>query len=242
MSKKYVPSEPEIQEICKLIENAAGKFNRRDIFHDVVELMACTISMVSDTYDKEQRMETYNTIIEKHGEGKSNSTNYMGRIEVKLMETFEKRRKDKDIMDILGPMYSAMDIDSHLGQFFTPDVVGAAMAKMTLGGGQAAEEIKEKGHIMLNEPTCGAGGLILAAAQVFNEEGLDYKKHLVVQATDIDSFCAMMCYVQCSAYHIPAIVACADALRDPNVTKPREIWTTPAFFQMGWPKKLGMVA
>ena len=78
MAKKatYIPQEPELQYICKLIEESAGKYNRRDIFRDVLELMACTISITSDNHCRDERAARYKELIEKHGEDKPGSAHY----------------------------------------------------------------------------------------------------------------------------------------------------------------------
>ncbi len=234
----YKPSDPELQEICKLIEDASGRFSKREIFSDLIELMACTIAKESDSYRNKEREKIYQQIIKKHGEDASDSTHYMGRIQFHIMNTILKARESKDIMDVFGPLYSAMNMDGHLGQFFTPWHISHAMARMLF----SKEEFEQRGYQTLCEPTCGAGGMILAAAQVLNEFGHDYKEKLIVQASDIDNNCAMMCYIQCSLYQIPAVVLCMNALEDPNGDNARDIWTTPVFFQMGWPKKLGLTA
>jgi type I restriction-modification system DNA methylase subunit len=62
-------------------------------------------------------------------------------------------------------------INGHIGQCFTPYDVSRLMAEITL---QDAEDlIREKGFITLMEPASGAGGVIIAAADVIAKQGFD---------------------------------------------------------------------
>ena len=229
----YKPNDPDLQNICKLIENASGRYSARDIFYDVVELMALTLAMTTDRRNDKSVHKAYQSLIEKHGEDKEDSTHYMGRIQYEIMNLFFKKREAKDIIDIFGPLHSAFNMgDSGLGQFFTPWHISVFMGKCIL----SKEDFAGDKFKTLSEPTCGAGGMILAAAQVVNEYRLDYREKLVAYGSDIDKLCCMMTYVQCSLYQIPAMIEHANAL---SMEPVGSRWFTPAFYQMGWPEKLG---
>ena len=58
----------------------------------------------------------------------------------------------------------------------------------------------------------GAGGLILGAAKVLKEQGINYQKYLLAYAVDISELCVYMTYIQLSLYGIPAIVYCGDSI------------------------------
>src|SRR5690606_785827 len=67
--------------------------------------------------------------------------------------------------DFLGSAFMQLEIGSDWhAQFFTPYEVSRAMVNLTLEG--AKETIDEKGYFTLLEPACGAGGMIIAAAQM----------------------------------------------------------------------------
>lgn len=131
--------------------------------------------------------------------------------------------------DFLGSAFQRNELASHWhGQFFTPWAVAYAMAKMTMHDAKAL--VEEKGYVTLLEPCCGAGVMILAAAQAMKDEGLEPRDTLVVEAVDLDRTAALMAYVQLSAAGLPAIVRVGDSLKNEY----REFWATPEFVGGGW--------
>ena len=60
-----------------------------------------------------------------------------------------------------------------MGQFFTPYDVSRMMAEMTFD--TVDEIIAEQGFVTVQEPACGAGGMIIAAADVIDAQGLRYR-------------------------------------------------------------------
>lgn len=68
----------------------------------------------------------------------------------------------------------------------------------------------------VNEPSCGAGGNIIALAEVMKERGINYQQKLEVVCQDIDTKAVYMTYVQMCLYGIPAIVYQSNTLTDPN--------------------------
>ena len=63
------------------------------------------------------------------------------------------------LQDILGELYMALNLgNERTGQFFTPNSISLLMAKINLAG----QSHEERGFVKLCEPTCGAGGIVLA--------------------------------------------------------------------------------
>jgi hypothetical protein len=107
--------------------------------------------------------------------------------------------------DFLGQVVADLElINGHMGQFFTPYDVSRMIAEMTLQ--DAGEVIREKGFITVAEPASGAGGMIIAAADVIEKQGFDIGQQLYVDATDISPMCFKMTYLQASLRGIPAII------------------------------------
>ena len=107
--------------------------------------------------------------------------------------------------DFLGQVVGDLElINGHMGQFFTPYDVSRMIAEMTLA--DARELIREKGFITVAEPASGAGGMIIAAADVITKQGFDIGHQLYVDATDISPMCFKMTYLQAALRGIPAIV------------------------------------
>ena len=95
-------------------------------------------------------------------------------------------------------------ITGHMGQFFTPYDVSRMIAEMTLD--TVDEIIAEQGFVTVQEPACGAGGMIIAAADVIERKGFDIARQLYVDATDISPTCFKMSYLQASLRGIPAVI------------------------------------
>lgn len=126
--------------------------------------------------------------------------------------------------DFLGQVSSQLEIlDAGHGQFFTPYNLSRMMADISLFGYE--QFVEEKGYITLNEPACGAGGMILACADALQHAGYDPMRHMLVQATDISAMCYHMTYLQFTARGIPALVFRGDTLR---ATIAESAWTIHA--------------
>jgi N-6 DNA Methylase len=107
--------------------------------------------------------------------------------------------------DFLGQVVVELELPSqHMGQFFTPYDVSRMIAELTLD--TVEEVIAEQGFITLQEPACGAGGMIIAAADVIAHKGFDIRQTLYVDAIDIAAPCFKMTYLQASLRGIPATI------------------------------------
>lgn len=113
--------------------------------------------------------------------------------------------------DFLGQVVVDLELSNeHMGQFFTPYDVSRMMAEMILG--DAGEAMKERGFITLHEPASGAGGMIIAAADVLQGQGFDIGRQLYVDATDLSPMCFKMTYLQVSLRGIPATIRRGNSL------------------------------
>ena len=118
------------------------------------------------------------------------------------------------------------------GQFFTPYHLSKLMAESTFDKDKLKAEIAaDSDHVItIAEPTCGAGGLIVAAIDALNEAGVNYSWNAFVDCGDIDPRCVHMTYVTLSLLGVPAVVRLGDAL----MMEYRQTWFTPAYL-MAWP-------
>lgn len=112
--------------------------------------------------------------------------------------------------ELLGQLYPFMVSRSKvksLGIFYTPMTVSKTIAAM-----QGAVE----GDRIL-DPTCGAGGMLVATALDMRERGLDPRKaHF--SAIDIDPIAAALCAVNLASRGLPdVVVECRNALAPPQV-------------------------
>lgn len=118
------------------------------------------------------------------------------------------------------------------GQFFTPYSVSQCMARINFPKDEVSAKLGDDPNRVLTiyEPTCGAGGLIVASIDALNEAGVNYSWNAFVDCGDIDQRCVHMTYVTLSLLGVPAVVRLGDAL----MMKYYEAWFTPAYL-MAWP-------
>ena len=118
------------------------------------------------------------------------------------------------------------------GQFFTPYHVSHLMAECTLERDEVLGRIGKDPDdvITIYEPTCGAGGLIVASIDVLKGYGVNYAWNAFVDCGDIDPRCVHVTYTTLSLLGVPAVVRLGDAL----TMEYREAWFTPAYL-MAWP-------
>jgi hypothetical protein len=113
--------------------------------------------------------------------------------------------------DFLGQVVVELELSNeHMGQFFTPYDVSRMMAEMILA--DASELMKARGFITLMEPASGAGGMIIAAADVIVKQGFDIGRQLYVDATDLSPMCFKMTYLQTALRGIPATIRRGNSL------------------------------
>jgi hypothetical protein len=136
--------------------------------------------------------------------------------------------------DFLGQVFEgALLANERHGQFFTPFSISQLLA------GVALPETLPEGRILkLYEPACGAGGMVIAAALVFQERGLNYQRQLYVEAQDIDATCFNMAYIQLSLLGIPATVILGDTL----ALERRRAWATSMYWIHGFEFRLAAQA
>lgn len=210
------------KDIIKMIESMSGKYAPYDVFSDWIKMYALAISNACQLrHDKlwQEREEQFADVERKYTPEERTKFAQMCAM---LVETTGER-----MGDILGEIYMEAGMGSkYTGQFFTPYHVSLMTAKLTLTDMQP----DEKGYYHLNEPSCGGGGMIIAAAQALMEKGINYQRRMKVIAQDLDWKGVYMCYVQLSLYGIKAIVVQGDTLKEPYKTGyPEErVLRTPA--------------
>lgn len=211
----------------KFLENyryLSTKYDKYTVFLDLLKL--ASFSMYNSFKKSEDIEKQYITVVSKY---KKDEIKLFTKMFGNLIMMFEKKGK---IEDILGEIFTQEGLgNSRLGQFFTPFHISDFMANVVIGEKENIEQIiEEKGYISLSEPTCGAGGMILAVAKVLKEKGINYQEKLLVHAVDISELCVYMTYVQLSLYGIPGIVYCGDSI----TLKMNFQLETPMYFFYNW--------
>lgn len=111
--------------------------------------------------------------------------------------------------DFLGRVYEQLNLTSgRIGQFLTPYNVSKLMAEMNMFSLETsvADEIKT-----VADPTCGTGGMLIAAVNVLKEKHQNIGNY-IMYAQDIDWTMAMSCYVQLALHGAAGMVVVGNSL------------------------------
>ncbi|KAF6677152.1 N-6 DNA methylase [Pantoea sp. EKM20T] len=113
--------------------------------------------------------------------------------------------------DFLGAIFMELELgDDRRGQYFTPYSVQSMMARLLMPG--VIDTIRREGMFTLSEPTCGAGGMVIAYAECLIEAGLNPSAQMFVSCIDIDPVAADMAFIQLSLLGIAAEVVTGNTL------------------------------
>lgn len=207
------------------------------VVRDFFELSAISVRNTVDYTRHEEYEQRYNNTAKKYSKEQlevfaSCLGLFMGEINAAINGSGEFR-------DFAGEIYmDSGTSNGKAGQFFTPYHVSHVMAACTLNKDEVdAKFAEDPDHVLtLYEPTCGAGGLIVASIDVLNRMGVNYAWNVFVDCGDIDPRCVHMTYLTLSLLGVPAVVRLGDAL----MMEYREAWFTPAYL-FAWPHFKGRI-
>jgi len=135
--------------------------------------------------------------------------------------------------DFLGSVFMELELGSgDMGQFFTPYPVARLLAQLLLD--DTLQQLKSCPWVTLNEPTSGAGGMVIAFAESMLDKGLNPSAQLMAVTTDIDPTAADMTFIQLSLLGIPAVVNTGNTL-SLSVSRTR---CTPVWYFSNWEERL----
>ena len=187
------------RQFVKAFENLARHRDKPDVLADFLELAVCAIRKrtVPEGPAADAIEEQYMAVVRRN---KPEDVRAMP----ELLAITTLAVQDGGC-DFLGQVVGDLGmVTGHMGQFFTPYDVSRMIAEMTLD--TVDEIIAEQGFVTVQEPACGAGGMIIAAADVLERKGFDIARQLYVDATDISPTCFKMSYLQASLRGIPATI------------------------------------
>lgn len=224
-------------EFMKKFESLSGRYSVRQIWEDWVVMYACAISNTVDKVHAEEREKHYMQRAQKYSK---KELQVFAELCADMVEALEIHPNQ----DFLGEMYMAvgMGCDS-AGQFFTPYDVCRCMAEITTNADYLREQINQRGWVSVSDPTCGAGALLVAFANVCRSLDINYQSSVLFVAQDIDFLVGCMCYLQLSLLGCPGYVVIDNSLTKPSTSYddrgliPRDdgnVWYTPFFFREEW--------
>ena len=88
--------------------------------------------------------------------------------------------------------------------------------------------------VTLQEPACGAGGMVLAFVKVMLSHGHNPAERMWAHCQDVDRLAALMCYLQLALWNVPAVVVVGNTL----ALEVQEVFYTPAHYLGFWDSRL----
>lgn len=209
MKQKEESIQGTEKEFIDLFKELTTSRSDWQVWSDLMAVMACTLSNVLDTDEKRKadREKEYKDSIARLG-----GVEIPAKVFTVVTQALER---DPD-QDFLGRLYMNLGLGSHWkGQFFTPFSISQLMAEIDLHRDEVNDEIEKSGWISVNDPSCGAGSTLIAAASALRMQHINYQQATAFVGQDIDRVAAQMCYIQISLLGCPGYIVVADTLTDP---------------------------
>ena len=186
------------------------------VFTTFLEIAATCISAEMDPSNAEEREKRYEEMTSAMDPKTLNCYAHM-----LALLAFAIHEHEEDPCDILGSIYHELRLNNEWnGQYFTPDNVCRMMAQLV---NPVDERPEAEDPIMINEPTCGSGTMVIGAVWAMKQKDFDFRHKSFFVAQDIDIRCVWMAYIQLSLYGIPAVVIHGDTLARKEWSR----WYTP---------------
>lgn len=226
------------KKIIKTMEGLTGRFSFWEIWQDFIIMSAISIANTVDTPFRESREQTYLERARKYSKQELDAFADM------LTEVVIALDNNPD-QDFLGELFMALELGNEWkGQFFTPYSVCKMMAAITYSD-DTEHRIEQQGWVSVNDPTCGAGALLIAFANecLKPERSINYQTSVLFVAQDIDFLAGCMCYIQLSLLGCPGYVVIDDTLSKPSTSIDKRglipvpgsnVWYTPMYFRDVW--------
>lgn len=226
MSKGLTGLDQHQKRFIDVFQRLTYKQQSWQAWSDFILMTACAISNRFDQANFENREKMYMARIARYDEREQ-------RVFPELFSSVVEALDTEPEQDFLGNLFMQLELGSHCkGQFFTPYSLCRAMAEMQTGDLQ--EMINRKGYVTVNDPACGAGATLIAFAHAALAKGINYQRHVMFSAQDIDQTAALMCYIQLSLLGCPGYVVIGDTLSQPVPTEASSIWYTPLYYSEVW--------
>lgn len=210
------------KKIIAGLRQASGRYSEYEVFTDWIRCCAIAISNQCTMFHGDiwqQREDEYISTMKKY---ERDERELLREMFFMLADALEEK-----FSDVLGEIYMEEEMGSKsAGQFFTPYHVSKLCARLAL------ENLKpdESGIWHINEPSCGGGGMIIAALDLLRKRGVDYQRKVRVVAQDLDWKGVYMTYLQLSLLGVNAVVVQGDTLMQPyspRETEPGHILRSP---------------
>ncbi|HVT74568.1 MAG TPA: N-6 DNA methylase [Lacunisphaera sp.] len=185
---------PAPRTLAKILGELSHSHDARDVFRSFCRMAACALACQTRETEYLEEAKRYT-----HAELEGFAEALAALVVECEQHPFE---------DCIGPMH--MELlgnrgQQHLGEFHTPPAVCKLIARVTMGDRYTAGTEP----ITLCEPACGAGAMILAAAEAVPPE---HRRRLRVTAIDINATACDMTFINTTLWGIPCRVLHGNAL------------------------------
>lgn len=214
------------QKLIDLIHSTAYRHDTWTVYCDFLLMSATAICNSIDKTQFEQREPQYLQTVSKY---KKDELDVFPQMLCALTLALQDCVEEKQPRDILGEVFHELNLNAQWkGQFFSPynicNMMGSILAD------DAKKTIHKHGFFKLNEPTCGGGAMIFGLMTGLAKKNINYTKHMLVEAADIDLKCVHMAYLQLSLYGVPAVVYHRNSL----TMETWSAWYTPIYILDCW--------
>ena len=203
------------KEFRREIRSASQSYSEADIFRDACRMFAISFRspLLLDTEKKKQIEDEFKTYTDKYGKDGSNHISKALVILVKALETHRG--------DFLGRILEDLNAtNKSFSQYFTPDHISRLMADIVMGKPEPNK------IVTICDPACGAGSLLIEAAESFIENG-GRQGDIFLSAQDLDYTAFNISFVQFSLLGYPAEVTRMNSLSMEVYEGP---WQTAGYF------------
>ena len=194
------------KDFIKILEGIDRSKSRQENFRNFLEMAYCAIAKKTQTGEKKANalegryMEIVGTYSDKDDVRK-----------MPELLTLATLAISEGGCDFLGEIAGEIEaLDKQNGQFFTPYHVSKLMAQIQMP--DIASWIDDKGFFSLSDPAAGAGCMILAAADMVEEQGYDLMETMSVQVIELNRTTYHMLYIQLSLRGVAAEVIHGNSL------------------------------
>ena len=209
-----------VKNMIKKISNISRLQREFETFKDFIFLSSYSIQNAVK-FDEKIEAE-YLNIAKKYNEKQLNSF-------AELLADLVIAMEDK-IDDYLGALYMEANLSNkYTGQFFTPMPICNLISKVIFN----PDSLKNKPYIIVNEPTCGAGAMILSFYNEIKNQGFNPQKKVLFVAQDIDPLVARICYIQMSIAGVAGYVMIGNSLDMNNYDDQSRLYT-PVYCINNW--------
>jgi len=197
-----------VKDFIRLLNANARSQSPAEKFRDWCELAYCAFAQLTAINEAREAAleERYMSIVHRYDE----DLRFI-RESAPEMIAIAQLEVGQGHVDFLGNVAGQMEVlNPGAGQFFTPYEVSYMMAQMLLDDASAI--IERNGYITFQEPAAGSGGMVLACADVLQEQQHRPDIRMFVHAVDVSTLAYYMLFLQLTWRVIPALVQRANTL------------------------------